>query len=123
MIVFRLIFIIFCLKSAFSLADICNRTKIIQNAIIKRLGKSNCLEIKDQDLRLIKSLDLNHFGSIKVINLKNDDFAGLSALEKLDLGVYDLYPYCFKFPVKKCWPFVSAVLDFPYGKVFNSKTT
>ena len=54
----------------------------VRDEVTKAVGKTNYLEVTDQDLRSLKRLDLSYLG---ITELKENYFDGLSSLEELIL--------------------------------------
>ncbi|MDE0151838.1 MAG: leucine-rich repeat domain-containing protein [Bdellovibrionales bacterium] len=93
-ILFILFFIISCNENASKLENqqksvqediqegICNRTPVVQQAILDSIKKVDCSEITAEDLKIIKELTLS---SQQLEILHEDDFSGLNNLEILVL--------------------------------------
>ncbi len=63
---------------------VCDRTLEVQKAILKQLlHRTDCAEVSDEDLSIIRVLDLHNRN---IITLQFDDFSGLTSLEWLSLS-------------------------------------
>ena len=51
---------------------------------MKAVGKTSCWKVTDEDLCSVKSLDF--FFERVITDLKENDFSGLSSLERIDLS-------------------------------------
>ena len=62
--------------------SICDRTILVQDALLDKAGKKDCEQMTDQDLQAIIALDLSEKS---VEELKANDFSGLTSLQRLYL--------------------------------------
>lgn len=86
--IFILLLMSFYCFSAFS--NICERTSIVKQVLLEAIGKQNCSEITNEDLKAITALNLSRDFFRTGIQLKTNDFSGLMSLKQLNLSYNDL---------------------------------
>ena len=73
---------------------VCDRTRIIQQAILKKSGKTNCKNVTVEDLQAIVALILGSSHPMStypaIFSLKSGDFSGLTSLKILNLAGNEL---------------------------------